>query len=105
MLDDLQNLLKNANLDNLTSNVSKIQQQLEKVQASGTSGAGMVIVTLNGKHKCTNLELSDDLFNEEKEVIIDLISSAINQASNNIQQALQQQAAQTLATTFTAGNK
>jgi DNA-binding YbaB/EbfC family protein len=88
MLDDIQNLLKNANLSNLTSNFSQMQEQIKSVEASGESGAGMVRVTLNGNHKCTNLELSDDLFNEEKNVITDLITSAINQANNNVKQTL-----------------
>lgn len=82
---DLNDLMKNAK-----GLMDQAQQKLEKITAQGESGAGMVKVTMNAHHEVTELNISDDLLKEDKEIIVDLIRAAINDANQKVNKASQE---------------
>ena len=71
--------------------LQQAQQEVEQIEREGTSGAGMVKLTLNGKFQARKIVLDVSLLNNnEKDVLEDLIVAAINDAHQKIEQASQE---------------
>jgi DNA-binding YbaB/EbfC family protein len=76
----------------------KMQEQMQKAQAelaeaevTGESGAGLVKVTMNGRHDVKRVELDDSIMSEDKELLEDLLAAAVNAAVRKIEQNNQEQ--------------
>jgi hypothetical protein len=74
-------------------NLKRAQEELARMEVTGESGAGLVKVTLTGKHQCRKVEISADALKEDKEFVEDLIAAAINDASQKVEQATQERMA------------
>ena len=59
MRGNIGNLLKQAQA--VQENLQKAQAEVAQVTATGESGAGMVKVTLNGKHEATRVQIDPAL--------------------------------------------
>ena len=66
-------------------NAQQLQAELEKVQVTGESGAGAVIVEMNAKHTVSRVQLSDEIIQEPKEVLEELIAAAFNNAASKVE--------------------
>jgi hypothetical protein len=55
----------------------------------GESGGGLVKATVNGKMELLDMSLQDDILEEDKEMIEDLIISAVNNALSKAQEESQ----------------
>ena len=62
-----------------------MQNELDELQINSESGGGLVQVTINCKMELLDLNLQDEILKEEKEIIEDLIISAINNAISKAQ--------------------
>ncbi|NCC65348.1 MAG: YbaB/EbfC family nucleoid-associated protein [Spirochaetia bacterium] len=81
-------LLKN--MKGIQENVKKMQDMLVTITATGSAGAGMVEVTINGKFVVTAIHIDKDLVDPEDVGTLEvLLSSAFNDASAKIQQKIQ----------------
>ena len=60
------------------------QEKIKKIEATGTSGANSVKITLNGDGEIIKLHLSPETLNEEKNIIEDLIVAAHNNAKSQL---------------------
>jgi DNA-binding YbaB/EbfC family protein len=90
-IGQIASLLKN--LPKIRDEAEKLQQKLAQVTAEGDAGAGMVKVRINGKMEVLSCTLSDEAVRlGDKEMLEDLIKSAVNQA---LQRARQQVAEET----------
>ena len=76
------------NIGSLMKNAKKIQEimqraqdELAKVRVTGESGAGLVKVKITARHDVIEINLSDELLQEPKEIIEDLIKAAFNDAN------------------------
>jgi len=85
-------------MGNLMKQAQKMQEQLQKAQAkladaevTGESGAGLVKVTMNGRHDVKRVELDDSIMEEDKEMLEDLLAAAVNDAVRKIEQQNQEQ--------------
>lgn len=81
-----------TDMNELLQQAKKMQEQMQKAQEEaakkiviGESGAGLVKVHMGGKHDARKVELSDDLMQEDKEIIEDLIAAAINDATKKLE--------------------
>ncbi len=83
-MTDLSELMKQAK--QMQEQFQKAQQDLLKVVVDGESGAGLVKVSMNGKHDVVKVLLDDSLMQEEKEVIEDLFAAAVNDAVRKIEE-------------------
>lgn len=79
-------------MSELVKHAREMQEQMKKAQdealgrvVEGESGAGLVRVTMNGRHDVKQVELADDLLEEEKAVVEDLIAAAVNDAVRKIE--------------------
>jgi DNA-binding YbaB/EbfC family protein len=85
-------------MGNLMKQAQKMQEQLQQAQAkladaevTGESGAGLVKVTMNGRHDVKRVELDDSIMEEDKEMLEDLLAAAVNDAVRKIEQRNQEQ--------------
>ncbi|MBK4765130.1 MAG: YbaB/EbfC family nucleoid-associated protein [Pantoea sp. Brub] len=78
----LNNLMKQAK--QMQDTMSKIQEEVAKIEVTGESGAGLVKVTINGSYNCRKVEISANLFEEDKDMLGDLIAAAFNDAARRI---------------------
>ncbi len=83
-MTDLNEIMKQAKL--MQEQFQKTQEELLKTHTEGESGAGLVRVTMNGKHDVINISLDDSLLSEEKAVIEDLLAAAVNDAVRKIEE-------------------
>jgi len=74
-------LMKQA--QEMQEKMSKVQDELNKLEVDGQSGGGMIKATVNGKKELLSLKIEDEIMNEDKEMIEDLIIAAVNQAINS----------------------
>ena len=68
----------------LETKMKESQEKIKQIIVIGVSGGGTVKVTLNGEGEMVNLDLSDEVLKEDKEIIEDLISAAYNNAKNQL---------------------
>jgi len=81
-MTDLNNLLKQAK--EMQEQFEKTQKQLAEQEVTGESGAGLVKVTMNGKHGVKKIALDSTLMNEEKSLVEDLVAAAVNDAVRKV---------------------
>jgi|TARA_B100000287_G_C20566752_1_gene754850 hypothetical protein len=55
-----------------------VQNELGEIVLDADSGGGMVNVKINGNLELQELNIKDEVFEEEKEMIEDLVISAVN---------------------------
>ena len=89
-------MFNKGNMSNMLKQAQQVQKQIEDVQnelddlnINGESGGGMVKATVNGKMELLNLDLQNEIFEEDKDLIEDLIISAINNAMTKAQEETQ----------------
>jgi DNA-binding YbaB/EbfC family protein len=71
------NLLKQA--QEMQARISKIQEELAQKTVAGSSGGGMVQVTVNGHLHLTAIKIDPSVVNaDEREMLEDLILAAVN---------------------------
>ena len=68
----------------LETSMKEKQEKIKKIEAEGISGGNKIKITLNGEGEIKKIEMSDDLFKEDKSVIEDLIIAAHNNAKANL---------------------
>ena len=61
------------------------QQELSQLRVTGEAGAGMVKITVNGRHDVQSVYINPSLLQEEKEMLEDLIAAAFNDAVRKIE--------------------
>ena len=70
----------------LENKMKESQEKIKNIRVEGVSGANSVKVILNGEGEMQKIEISDELLNEEKSIIEDLIVAAHNSAKAQLNQ-------------------
>jgi DNA-binding YbaB/EbfC family protein len=80
------------NMNEIMKQAQKMQEQLQKKQeeianaeVTGQSGAGMVVVQMNGRHDVKKVTIDASLMSEDKELLEDLLAAAVNDAVRKIE--------------------
>ena len=60
------------------------QDKIKNIKVEGFSGTNSVKVVLNGEGEMINIEISDEIINEEKSIIEDLVVAAHNNAKEKL---------------------
>jgi DNA-binding YbaB/EbfC family protein len=88
-LKDLGGLMAQA--QQMQAKMKELQEQLERQEIIGSSGAGMVKVTVNGKGETRRIDIDASLFKpEDKGVVEDLIVAAANDARGKVEETVQE---------------
>lgn len=89
------NLMKQA--QQMQENLQKAQAQIAEMEVEGVSGAGMVKVTMNGKHDVRRVAIDPSLMSDDKEMLEDLIAAAVNDAVRKVESVTQEKMASVTA--------
>ena len=71
--------------------MAKAQEELAIREVEGQSGAGMVKVTMTGKHAVKRVQIDPKLLAEDRDMLEDLIAAAINDAVHRVEAMTQEQ--------------
>ena len=81
-----------GNMSKLLKQAQEMQQQIEEVQGQlsdmiveAESGGGMVFVKVNGKQEVLEVNIDPEAMAEDREMLEDLIISALNKALSKAQ--------------------
>ena len=85
----MQNMLKKAK--KMQEEMQKAQEELKKQTVDVSVGGGAVSLTMNGENMITALKISPDAIDpEDPEMLEDLITTAVNEASKKAAEMVQQ---------------
>ena len=88
-MPDFTDLMKHA--AELKSRMEAMQAELDRLQAEGTAGGGLVTITLSGKGEMSNARIADSLLApDQKEILEDLIVAAHADARRKLEAMLQE---------------
>jgi DNA-binding YbaB/EbfC family protein len=83
-MKNLGQMMKQA--QEMQTKMQEMQEKLAEINIGGSSGAGMVTVTLSGKGDLCNLSIDPSLFNaSDSEVVEDLIVAAFADAKSKLE--------------------
>ena len=84
---NMSKLLKQA--QEVQKNIEAVQNELSDLIVDADSGGGMIQVKANGKQEILEINIDPDALDEEKEMLEDLIISAVNKALSKSQEESQ----------------
>jgi nucleoid-associated protein EbfC len=87
----ISDLMKQA--QQMQERMQAMQEELAQLEVVGESGAGLVKVTLNGRHEARRVQIDASVAGEEIAVLEDLIAAAINDAVHRAERAQQEKMA------------
>jgi|TARA_B110000444_G_C18415611_1_gene400064 DNA-binding YbaB/EbfC family protein len=64
--------------------MSSLQEQAQAREVTGESGAGLVRVTMTGRHDVKEVKLDASVLTEDKEFLEDLLAAAVNDAVRKV---------------------
>lgn len=79
----LGNIMKQA--QQMQENLKKVQEEIAQAVVTGESGAGLVKVTMTGKHDIRKVQIDKSLIGDDIEMLEDLIAAAVNDANRRIE--------------------
>ena len=80
---DFSEIMKQAS--KIQDQMKSAKEELKNIETEGTSGGGLVKVTINGDHELKKIDIdSSILVASEKEIIEDLIIAAFTDAKSKI---------------------
>jgi hypothetical protein len=65
----------------MQENIQKAQEELAKIEVTGSAGGGMVSVTLSGRMECRKVRIDPSVLSDP-EMAEDLVAAAFNDAVN-----------------------
>lgn len=85
---NIQGIMKQAQA--MQKRMEEMQEKLALEECEGSSGGGMVKLTINGKFEMKKLNIDTSLINaDEKDILEDLIIAAYNDAKNKVDAQMQ----------------
>ncbi|MEQ1536191.1 MAG: YbaB/EbfC family nucleoid-associated protein [Burkholderiaceae bacterium] len=78
----LAGLMKQATA--MQDNMKKAQEELANSEVIGTSGSGLVKITMTGKHHVKRIEIDPSLLADDKDMLEDMLTVAFNDAAKQL---------------------
>lgn len=79
------------NMNNMMKQAQKMQERMEalreeinRTEVTGEAGAGLVKVVVTGGHEVRRVTIDDSIYNDDKEMVEDLIAAAFNDAQRRV---------------------
>ena len=73
----------------LQANMQKAQAEIAALEVTGESGGGMVKVSMTGRHEVRRVQIDPAVIGEDREMLEDLITAAVNDAVHRVESATQ----------------
>ena len=68
----------------MQEDLKKAQDELSQMQVLGESGGGLVTILMTGKREARKVTIDASLLADDKDMLEDLVASAINDAVNKV---------------------
>ncbi|MFN4262662.1 MAG: YbaB/EbfC family nucleoid-associated protein [Thioalkalivibrionaceae bacterium] len=78
MKGGLGGLMKQA--QKMQEDMQRLQAELAQTEVEGQAGGGLVQVTMNGRHEVRRIKIDPSLFDDDRDMIEDLVAAACNDA-------------------------
>lgn len=88
MKGQLGNMMKQA--QEMQANMQKLQEELASVVVTGSAGAGMVEVDMTCRHEVRAVRISQEVYEEDREMLEDLVAAATNDAAQRAERTSQE---------------
>ncbi len=88
MKGQLAGLMKQA--QQMQENLKKAQDEIAAMEIEGQAGAGMVKVTMTGRHDVKRVSIDPSLMGDDKDMLEDLIAAAVNDAVRRVETLTQE---------------
>jgi len=88
MKGGMGNLMKQA--QQMQENMKRAQAELGNVEVEGQAGSGMVKVTMTCHHQVKRVQIDASLMSDDKEMLEDLIVTALNDAVRKVESTTQE---------------
>ncbi|MCB1749863.1 MAG: YbaB/EbfC family nucleoid-associated protein [Gammaproteobacteria bacterium] len=79
----LGDLMKQA--QKMQAEVQRLQEEIARTEVTGEAGAGMVKVTMNGRHEVRAVRIEPALMEEDRGMLEDLLAAAVNDANRRVE--------------------
>jgi nucleoid-associated protein EbfC len=91
MKNQLAGLMKQA--QQMQDNMQRAQDELATIEVEGQSGAGMVKVVMTCRHAVKRVTIDPSLLTEDRDMLEDLVTAAINDAVRRVESTTQEKMA------------
>ncbi|MCC7485769.1 MAG: YbaB/EbfC family nucleoid-associated protein [Burkholderiales bacterium] len=91
MKGGLGGLMKQAQV--MQENMKRLQAELGELQVEGQAGTGKVKVAMTCKHEVRRVSIAPELMGEDREMLEDLVTLAVNDAVRQVEATVQQKMA------------
>lgn len=81
----LGDMMKQA--QQMQEKMTRLQEEMANMEVNGQAGAGLVTVTMTGRHDVKSVAIDDSLMSEDKEMLEDLLAAAVNDAVRKLEEA------------------
>ncbi|HEX7815878.1 YbaB/EbfC family nucleoid-associated protein [Dyella sp.] len=71
----------------MQEDMKRAQEEIAKLEVTGTAGGGMVTVVMSGAHEVRRVNIDRKLFADDPEMAEDLVAAAMNDAVNKVAEA------------------
>jgi DNA-binding YbaB/EbfC family protein len=88
MKGQLAGLMKQA--QQMQENLKKAQEEIAAMEVEGQAGAGMVKITMTGRHDVKRVSIDPSLMGDDKDMLEDLIAAAVNDAVRRVETLTQE---------------
>lgn len=83
MKGPLGNLMKQA--QRMQEDLKRAQEEIAAQEVIGEAGAGLIKVTMNGRHDVKSVRIAPELLQDEVTMLEDLVAAAINDAVRKVE--------------------
>ncbi len=83
MKGGMGNIMKQA--QEMQEKMQRVQEEVARAEVLGEAGAGMVRVTMNGRHDVSKVDIDPSVMEEDKELLEDLLAAAVNDAVRKVE--------------------
>ena len=77
------NIMKQA--QEMQEKMQRVQEEVAQAEVHGEAGAGMVKITMNGRHDVIDVTIDPSVLEEDKELLEDLLDAAVNDAVRKVE--------------------
>ena len=91
MKGGLGGLMKQAQM--MQDNMKKLQEQLGTMEVEGQAGGGKVKVVMTCKHEVKRVTIDPALLADDREMLEDLVTLAVNDATRQVEATVQEKMA------------
>lgn len=74
----------------MQQNLQRLQSELANVEVTGEAGSGAVKVTMTCKYVCKQIQIDPSLYDEDRDMIEDLVTAAVNAALKEVERTTQE---------------